>query len=127
MGFPYWERDIYRDMNILLSEAQIKLLIEDTTKSFNEFASKRLAGAEKIAKSAKEKGGPAMLTYHHFNVKLPYYKDAAEGKFNVAAAIKEFDYCVNKLNSKMENMKQVEFQKLLGQIEVLGELIIKHK
>ena len=45
------------------------------SKSFDEFAEKRMGGATKIANNAKEKGGPAMLTYHHFKVKLPYYKD----------------------------------------------------
>lgn len=97
------------------------------SKSFDTFAEKRMGGAEKIAKSAKEKGGPAMLTYHHFKVKLPYYKDASEGNFNYAASVKEFDHCVNTLAKKMENMEQIEFQELMGRIEVLGELIIKHK
>lgn len=97
------------------------------SKSFDTFAEKRLGGATKIADGAKEKGGPSMLTYHHFVVKLPYYKDAAEGKFNFAAAVKEFDSCVNTLATKMDNMEQIEFQKLMGRIEVLGELIIKHK
>jgi DNA-directed RNA polymerase subunit RPC12/RpoP len=95
--------------------------------SFDSFAEKRLKGASKIADSAKEKGGPSMLTYHHFVVKLPYYEQASEGKFNFAAAVKEFDYCVNTLAKKMDNMEQVEFQKLMGKIEVLGELIIKNK
>ena len=95
--------------------------------SFDSFAESRLKGASKIADNAKEKGGPSMLTYHHFNVKLPYYKDASEGKFNFAASVKEFDSCVNKLAEKMNNMEQVEFQKLMGRIEVLGELIIKNK
>ncbi len=113
-------------MNILLTESQYELL-KESSKSFDEFASTRLKGAEKIANSAKEKGGPSMLTYHHFHVKLPYYKAAAEGKFNFAATVKEFDSCVNKLAEKMENMEQVEFQKLVGRIEVLGELLIKHK
>lgn len=110
---------------IKLSELLKEDMVEN--KPFEEFADKRLSGAEKIANSAHEKGGPSMLTYHHFKVKLPYYKDAAEGKFNFAAAVKEFDYCVNTLAKKMDNMEQVEFQKLLGRIEVLGELIIKNK
>lgn len=94
------------------------------SKSFDEFADKRLKGATKIADSAKEKGGPSMLTYHHFVVKLPYYKKAAEGKFDMDNAKKEFDECVKQLS---DNMEQVAFQKLVGKIEVLGELIIKHK
>jgi hypothetical protein len=94
------------------------------SKSFDEFAEKRMGGASKIANNAKEKGGPAMLTYHHFIVKLPYYKEAAEGKFDMDNAKKEFDECVKQLSDDME---QVAFQKLVGKIEVLGELIIKHK
>ena len=65
-----------------------------------------------------------MLTYHHFIVKLPYYKEAAEGKFDMGKAKKEFNECVKQLSDDME---QVAFQKLVGRIEVLGELIIKHK
>jgi hypothetical protein len=103
------------------------LINESKNDNFSEFSEKRLKGATKITDQAKEKGGPSMLTYHHFHVKLPYYKDAAEGKFNFAASVKEFDYCVNTLAKKMNNMEQVEFQKLMGRIEVLGELIIKHK
>ena len=42
------------------------------SKGFEEFASKRYDGAKKIVDNAKEKGGPAILTYHHFVVKLPF-------------------------------------------------------
>ena len=97
---------------------------DNTPKSFDEFAETRMKGADKIATTAKETGGFAMLTYHHFNVKKPYYNKAAEGKFDLAAAKKEFKQCVKDLSSDME---QIAFQKLVGRIEVLGELIIKHK
>jgi hypothetical protein len=98
-------------------------------KSFEEFAQKRLEGATKIAESAKEKGGFAMLTYHHFNVKLPYYKKAASGKFDLETYKKDLDSHIKKLNmgiNKEIELKQIEFQKLVGIIEVLGELIIKY-
>ena len=62
------------------------------SKSFDEFAEKRMGGATKIANNAKEKGGPSMLTYHHFAVKLPYYKEASEGKFDMER------YIINQLN-----------------------------
>ncbi len=77
--------------------------------------------------NAKEKGGPAMLTYHHFVVKLPYYKKASEGNFDLDGAKKEYKEHLDKLCDLGSNMNQVEFQKLVGLIEVLGELIIKHK
>jgi hypothetical protein len=94
------------------------------SKSFDTFAEKRLGGASKIADGAKEKGGPAMLTYHHFKVKLPYYKKASEGKFNVDEARKEFKETIKKISFDMD---QTAFQIEVGRLEVLGELIIKHK
>ena len=61
------------------------LFVEQKTEiTLDEFAKKRHDGAEKIADNAKEKGGVALLTYNHFVVKLPYYKEASKGKFNRA-------------------------------------------
>jgi hypothetical protein len=96
---------------------------------FEEFADKRYGGAKKISDSAKEKGGPSMLTYHHFKVKLPYYEKAAEGKFDMDESKKEFKEHLDKLCKLSEdvNIEQIEFQELVGKIEVLGELIIKNK
>ena len=93
-------------------------------KAFEEFADKRLSGAEKIADSAHKKGGPAMLTYHHFKVKLPYYKKAKEGKMDIDEATKEFEKTLKKISL---SMSPIEFQKEVGRLEVLGELIIKNK
>lgn len=114
-------------MKIILTESQIKKLQEKS--EFEIFSEKRLGGAEKIVKNAKEKGGPAMLTYHHFKVKLPYYKRATQGKFDLETAKKEYKKLTGKLVDAGDDVKisQVEFQKLVGLIEVLGELIIKHK
>ncbi len=94
------------------------------SKSFDTFAEKRMGGAEKIANGAKEKGGPSMLTYHHFVVKLPYYKKASQGEFDLDDAKKEFEKTLKKISMSME---QTEFQKEMGRLEVLGELIIKHR
>lgn len=104
------------------------LLVESEKIGFDEFSSKRLKGATKITEDCKKKGGAAMLTYHHYVVKLPYYKKASEGKFKLDEAKTEFNEKLNKLCKLTENVdiEQVEFQKLVGKIEVLGELIIKH-
>jgi hypothetical protein len=83
-------------------------------KAFEEFADKRMSGAEKIADNAHKKGGVSMLTYHHFIVKMPYYKKAK----------KEFEKTLKKISL---GMSPVEFQKEVGRLEVLGELIIKNK
>lgn len=114
-------------MKIILTESQVKKLQEKS--QFELFAEKRMGGAEKIAKSAKEKGGPSMLTFHHFNVKLPYYKKAKEGKFDLEKTKKEYKQYMDELVQASDNvnMSQTRFQKLLGLLEVMGELIINHK
>lgn len=101
---------------------------EQPNEEFEEFAGMRLQGAEKIAKNAKQKGGAAMLTYHHFNVKLPHYKKAEQGKFDADAAKKQLKQLTQQLNDAVDGkvkMQQIEFQKNVGLIEVLGELLIK--
>ena len=108
-----------------------KILQEAISKEEMEgFAEGRGKGAEKITDNAKEKGGNSMLTYHHFKVKLPYYEKAAKGKFDKEKSVKEYKKLLEKLykstNDKME-LKQIEFQEIMGKIEVLGELILENK
>ena len=92
--------------------------------TFEEFAKKRGEGAAKIASNAEEKGGLALLTWHHFKVKAPYYNKATKGKFNVKQATSEF----NSIKSSISlNMTPTEFQREVGRLEVLGELIIRNK
>jgi hypothetical protein len=52
-----------------------------------------------------------------------------EGKFDLEKSKKEFKEKLDQLCELSENveMSQTEFQKLVGLIEVLGELIIKQK
>lgn len=119
-------------LNIRMNDSDQIFLIYEQVKQqnkFEEFAEARGAGAAKIAKNAKEKGGPAMLTFHHFNVKLPHYEKAANGKFNVEQAktkLKQLTQELNKSVGSTVSMNQTEFQKKVGLIEVLGELIIQH-
>jgi len=96
--------------------------------TLEEFAKNRLGGASKIAENAKEKGGDALLTYQHFKVKLPYYKNAAAGKFNLAEAKKELSEHLKSIDGSTKTiaLKQMDFQRIVGKIEVLGELIIKY-
>jgi hypothetical protein len=106
------------------------LISESKETKFEEFADKRFNGAQKITNNAKEKGGPAMLTYHHFKVKLPYYEKAVDGNFDMETSKKEYKELLEKFYSLTKgdmNIQQVEFQELLGKLEVIGELIIKHK
>ena len=103
----------------------MNLLFESKDKkdTFESFADTREAGAEKIVDNAKKKGGLALLTWHHFKVKLPYYKKAAAGNFDLDKAKKEFDATYKKIST---SMSQIEFQREVGRLEVLGELIIRN-
>jgi hypothetical protein len=102
----------------------IKLLLEAKKETFEEFAKTRGKGAESIAENAQSKGGLAMLTYNHFKVKAPYYDKASKGKFDIKQATSEF----NSIKSSISlSMTPTEFQKQVGKLEVLGELIIRNK
>ena len=104
----------------------IKLIniLNEIKETFENFAITRGKGAAKITSTAEEKGGLALLTWHHFKVKAPYYKKAIEGKFDKEVAIKEFK---KTLKSISLNMTQIEFQREVGRMEVLGELLIQDK
>ena len=104
----------------------IKLLeiLKEAKETFEEFANIRGKGAAKIAETAEKKGGLALLTWHHFKVKAPYYKKANEGKINFKEAEKEFKETYKKISL---DMTQIEFQREVGRLEVLGELLIRNK
>ena len=92
------------------------------------FSSNRLAGASKIAQGAKEKGGDALLTYHHFKVKLPYYKQGVEGDLDFMQIESQYKSKLNTLYKATKNgmnIEQIAFQEVVGEIEVLGELLIR--
>ena len=99
-------------------------ILKEAKETFESFATVRGKGAAKISENAEKKGGLALLTWHHFKVKLPYYKKAAEGKLNLEDAKKEFEKTYKSISA---SMTQIEFQREMGRLEVLGELIIRNK
>ena len=93
----------------------------DSVIKFEEFSEHRLDGATTITNNAEEKGGDALLTYHHFKVKLPFYEEAVNGNFNPIKSQSQFDNLMNELIGKTSNgidLSQIEFQELVGKIEV---------
>ena len=104
-------------INILNEAKKIK-------ETFEEFANIRRKGAAKISENAEKKGGLALLTWHHFKVKDSYYKKANEGKMDFKEAEKEFKETYKKISL---DMTQIEFQREVGRLEVLGELLIRNK
>jgi hypothetical protein len=119
VGNTTWQSNTTRGPGNPLNEDDDKL---------ESFAEIRLGGAEKIADNAKEKGGAALLTYHHFEVKLEYYEKASKGELDMEDAKKEYKDLLEKLHTSTKDdmdIEQIAFQELLGKMEVLGELIIK--
>jgi hypothetical protein len=99
------------------------------TSDFKEFVKVRMEGAAKIAESAKIKGGIANLTHQHFIVKLPYYKMALEKELDRNQMQSELSQLVEELAQGVGNsvkLNSVHFQRLVGKIEVIGELLISY-
>ena len=103
---------------------KLKNILKEEVVDDIDFVNNRMNGAVKITQNAKEKGGDALLTYHHFVVKLPYYEKAKKGEFDIDAAKKEWWDTFGKISL---DMSQDEFQTEVGRLEVLGELIINNK
>jgi hypothetical protein len=116
-------------LTYLLIKKNKKTNFMGMNKTFEEFSKKRGEGASKIAENAKEKGGLSILTYYHFVVKEPYYKKAQQGTIDLVKSKKELKQLVEELYVGINDMsiRQVPFQKLVGKIEVLGELLIEDK
>jgi hypothetical protein len=116
-------------LTYLLVKNNKKVNFMGMNKTFEEFSKKRGEGAMKIAEGAKDKGGLSLLTYYHFVVKEPYYKKAQQGTIDLVKSKKELKQLVEELYVGINDMsiKQIAFQKLVGKIEVLGELLIEDK
>jgi hypothetical protein len=116
-------------LTYLLIKKNKKANFMGMNKTFEDFSKKRGEGGAKIAQTSKEKGGLAILTYYHYDVKAPYYKKAQDGKMDFTKAKKELKELIEELYIGTQNMsiRQVPFQKLVGKIEVLGELLIEDK
>jgi len=103
-----------------------------SAESFERFLNKRLAGAEKLAESTKAKGGYSTLTAIHYAAKAKPYAECIklnsqhkedQEKVNELYKQKAEDV-YNKL-SDLDSLSQKEFQALMGELEVYGEVYIR--
>ena len=103
-----------------------------TEESFQQFLIKRAAGAAKLENSSREKGGFATLTAIHYAAKAKPY---AESK-KLEAKYKDDHDAVNKIYKQkaeevyaklkdLDSLSQKEFQSLMGELEVWGEVYIR--
>lgn len=99
----------------------------NTAESFLEFLHKRLAGAIKIEKMTRKKGGYSLLTAIHYKAKFIPYKDAIKyaKKDNKEAHYKAMADETYKKLKNWDKMSQREFQATMGILEVYGEVYIR--
>jgi hypothetical protein len=112
------------NFDLVLEAIKKDMGVED---KFDEFLNKRKAGAEKLAASAKKKGGYSTLTAIHFAAKEKPYADCLkwedkEGKEKYFKAKAEEIY---KKLADLDSLTQREFQDLMGRLEVYGEVYIR--
>jgi hypothetical protein len=132
------EEESSKFLNIIMErdsrqlEEAYSLILEKKEKpteeeSFDTFLEKRAAGAAKIAHSSKEKGGFAILTAIHFAAKAKPYAESEkwhdkEGKNeHFKSKAKE----VYEKLKDLDSLSQKEFQALMGELEVWGEVYIR--
>jgi len=107
----------------------VQTILESKKDKFMEFLEIRKKGAEKIQKSAEAKGGASILTAQHFKAKEIPYKKALEHSTEENKEkyyLKEAEKCLSRLKS-WKTMTQKEFQTVMGELEVWGEVYIKSK
>lgn len=115
---------------------KLNFLLEKSTngepQKLTDFLETRKAGAEEIAKAAKEKGGPSLLTATHFKAKkAPYtqaikHSKARENTEPLEGCKERADELVKMLKN-WHKMSQSEFQRVTGELEAYGESYIKSK
>jgi len=95
--------------------------------SFEMFLTKRAAGAIKLAKSTKAKGGYSSLTAIHYQGKAkPYAHSKKISKDEDRNDIyKEKAKEVYEKLKDLDSLSQKEFQTLMGELEVWGEVYIR--
>ena len=103
-----------------------------STESFEKFLDKRLAGAEKLAESTKAKGGYSTLTAIHYAAKAKPYAECIklnskhkEDHKKVNELYKQKAEDVYSKLSDLDSLSQKEFQALMGELEVYGEVYIR--
>lgn len=99
-----------------------------TDKRLLEFVQARMSSAKKIATQSSRKPGPSRLTAAHFKAKLPVYRRVIgmiKKGDDLASLKSEYRNLLSQLRKKVRQPEK--FQKLTGELEVIGEILIKSK
>ncbi len=105
-----------------------QFFVESTNPEAHEeletFLQKRKAGAAKLAKQAALKGGYSTLTADHFKAKAKPYENCIKHLGDKKVVKDQIKMLLQKLKS-WDSMTQKEFQKVMGELEVYGEVAIQ--
>jgi hypothetical protein len=103
-----------------------------TEESFKQFLSKRAIGAAKLESSSREKGGFAILTAIHYAAKAKPYAESekleVEYKNDHDKVNEIYKQKAEEVYAKLkdlDSLSQKEFQSLMGELEVWGEVYIR--
>lgn len=89
------------------------------------FADRRKSFALNISDNCFEKGESIRLTKRHFEVKLSIYDNASKNFDKKEMKIKYLDLIDHLKSKDIEELDPMDFQCITGEIEAIGELIIK--
>ena len=112
------------NFDLVLEAIKNKMGVAD---KFDEFLHKRKAGAEKLEAQTRKKGGYSLLTAIHYAAKQKPYADALKWE-NKEGKEKYFKAKAKEIYSKLSNLDELtqrEFQALMGELEVYGEVYIR--
>jgi len=112
------------NFDLVLESIKKKMGVDE---KFDEFLNKRKAGAEKLEAQTRKKGGYSLLTAIHYAAKQKPYNDAIkwENKKGKEKYFKDKAKEVYSKLSNLDNLTQREFQSLMGELEVYGEVYIR--
>lgn len=102
----------------------VKDSVLSAEEKFLEFLDKRAKGAAKLASNSKKKGGFALPTAIHFAAKARPYAECVKHKDDEDYIADKANDCLKKLQ-KWDQMSQREFQAVMGELEVYGEVYIR--
>ncbi len=114
------------------------IVSEDTSDGFEQtkqvdkdllkFISDRKSAAQKIVTQSSRRSGTARLTAKHFRAKVTLYNEA-EQMVKKDKPLKDLKRRYLSILSKLRKTPRndLKFQELTGQLEVLGEILIKSK
>ena len=97
-------------------------------KDLLKFIADRMSAAQKIVTQSARRSGTARLTTKHFRTKVSLYREV-EQMVKKHKPLKDLKSRYLSVLSKLRKTPRndIKFQELTGQLEVLGEILIKSK